>query len=159
MPLEFPEASRRQLAICSQAPGRGLVSGGSLRATNTEMVFKVMGKTAVGRMGVESQGTLPHKHLHFPRAHPSTRAGGSSVVQSKSKRSHPLTLGQGMPSSQAPSLFRRKNLVPDTRGPWTTYLGRWYRQPSTPHLMRVWMLWMERPRGQLHVGVQNPWWV
>lgn len=75
------------------------MSGGSLHAINTEMVFKVMGKTAVGRMGVESQETLPHKHLDFPRAHPSTRAGGSSVVQSKSKRSRPLTLSQGTPSS------------------------------------------------------------
>lgn len=46
-----------------------------------------MGKTAVGRMGVESQEILPHKYLHFPRAHPGARAESSSVVQNKSMRS------------------------------------------------------------------------
>ena len=145
------------------------MSSGSLHASSTEMVFQVLGKTAVGRMGVESQETLPHKHLHFPRAHPSTIAEGSSEVQNKSKRSCPLTLSsvRHYPRPLLCSEERTWCWTPEDLGkkltlslpafwPWTTYLGRWYRQSSMPHLMRVWMLWMERPRGQLHVGVQNP---
>lgn len=75
--------SRRRLAICSQAQGKGLVRGAGLRAISTEMVFKAVGKSATRRMGVESWETLSQKYPHFPRADPSIGAAGRGAEQER----------------------------------------------------------------------------
>ena len=75
--------SRRRLAICSQAQGKGLVRGAGLSAISTEKVFKAMGKSATSRMGVESWETLPRKYPHFPRTNPSIGVAGGGAEQER----------------------------------------------------------------------------
>lgn len=88
VPLEFPEAGIQE-AAGNLLPSSGERSGLWWESACHQHRDGVQSrdKTAVGRMGVESQEILPPKYLLFPRAHPSARAESSSVVRNRSTRS------------------------------------------------------------------------